>query len=208
VRSAELEEAAAVLGVHRLVALGYPDSGLDGEVVHGFASADRFTVARRIAAVLDEEHADVLVGYDPRGGYGHPDHVQVHRAVRAAAVLAAQPPTVFEATLPREPIARAVRMAGRLHLTPPDFDATSYDESWTPNAEITHRVDVRRHWPAKRDALRAHASQHGADGQIRTLAVLTRLPAPVATLLLGTEYYSLVSSPRSAQARATSDASS
>ncbi|MDD2858054.1 MAG: PIG-L family deacetylase, partial [Candidatus Nanopelagicales bacterium] len=49
VRSAELEQAAAVLGVHRLVALGYPDSGLDGEVVHGFASADRFTVARRIA---------------------------------------------------------------------------------------------------------------------------------------------------------------
>ena len=62
VRSAELEEAAAVLGVHRLVALGYPDSGLDGEVVHGFASADRFAVARRIAAVLDEEHAARTVG--------------------------------------------------------------------------------------------------------------------------------------------------
>lgn len=208
VRAAELEQAAAVLGVHRLVRLDYPDSGLHGEVPNGFASVDRFAVARGIAEVLDEERADVLVGYDPQGGYGHPDHVQVHRSVRAAAVLAASSPVLFEATLPREPIARAVRIAGRLHLTPDDFDPSSFDEAWTPAAAITHRIDVRRHWPAKRDALRAHASQQAADGQIRTLAVLTRLPSPLATLLLGTEYYTLVSAPRSARVRSTSEGSS
>ena len=48
---------------------------------HAFAGADLDTAARRVAAVLDEEDADVAVGYDWHGGYGHPDHVQVHRVL-------------------------------------------------------------------------------------------------------------------------------
>lgn len=206
-RSAELEASAQALGVQRLVCLDYADSGLHGEVAEGFAHVDRFTIARRIAAVLDEEQADVLVGYDPSGGYGHPDHVQVHRSVRAASVLATRAPMLFEATLPREPIARAVRIAGRLRLTPAEFDPGSFNDAWTPGRAITHRVDVRKQWPLKAAALRAHASQHHADGQIRTLAVLTRLPKVIGTQLLGTEYYCLVSSPRSAQTRSTSNGS-
>ncbi len=38
---------------------------------------------QRLAAVLREEHADVLTTYDPNGGYGHPDHVHVHDVGRA-----------------------------------------------------------------------------------------------------------------------------
>ncbi|MDO9485599.1 MAG: PIG-L family deacetylase [Actinomycetota bacterium] len=207
VRSAELEAAAQAIGVHRLACLDYADSGLNGEVVDGFAHVDRFTVAKQIAAILDEEQADVLVGYDPSGGYGHPDHLQVHRSVRAASVLAKKAPTVFEATLPREPIAKAVRLAGRMRLTPKGFDPTSFDAAWTPSSEITHRIDARKYWPIKRTALRAHASQAQADAQIRTLAVLTRLPSTIGTHLLGTEYYCLVSAPRSASTRSASSAS-
>ena len=33
----------------------------------------------RLAVLLREEQADVLTIYDRNGGYGHPDHVQVHR---------------------------------------------------------------------------------------------------------------------------------
>ena len=35
--------------------------------------------ARRLAVILDEEEPDVLTVYDDIGGYGHPDHIQVHR---------------------------------------------------------------------------------------------------------------------------------
>ena len=122
-------------------------------------------------------------------------------------MLAKKAPTLFEVTLPREPIAGAVRIAGRLHLTPGDFDAHSFDSAWTPKSEITHRIDVRDYWNEKKASLRAHASQHEADGQIRTLAVLTRLPKPIATLLLGTEYYCLVSAPKSSQTLATNSES-
>lgn len=189
IRQSELAASAEILGVARVVSLGYPDSGLHGEVEGGFASIDRFRVAKAIAAVLDDESADVVVGYDPSGGYGHPDHLQVHRATRIAAVLAKHPPRLFEATLPREPIAKAVRTAARTGLLPDDFDASEFDAAWTPRADITHRVNVRDYYDAKREALRAHASQAQADGSVRTLAVLTRLPGPVGRLLLGTEYY-------------------
>lgn len=188
-RSRELARSAEALGVGRVVQLGYEDSGLHAEVPRGFAHEPLPDVARRIAAVANEEDADVLIGYDPAGGYGHPDHLHVHRATRAASILCHRPPALFEATLPREPIARAVSLVARLGLTPSDFDADEFRHAWTARRDITHRVDVRAHLPAKIASLRAHASQASADGTVRTLAVLTRLPAPLRHLLLGTEYY-------------------
>lgn len=205
-RLAEVERSARALGVSRTVNLGYPDSGLHGEVTDGFAHAGRFPVARRIAAVCDEEAADILVGYDPSGGYGHPDHLQVHQSVRAASVLCAHAPHLFEATLPREPIARAARLAAGLRLTPAGFSPAEFATAWTPRAEITHRVDVRGYLEQKQASLRAHASQAAADGTTRTLAVLTRLPRPVQGLLLGTEYYVSVSDPHEASTSSTADA--
>ncbi|MBI1351415.1 MAG: PIG-L family deacetylase [Actinomycetales bacterium] len=188
-RRAELAASAKALGVERTVHLGYPDSGLRGEVADGFSHEGRFTVGRRIAAVCDDVGADVLVGYDPSGGYGHPDHLQVHRSVRTATALCAKRPNLFEATLPREPIARAAHLAAAARLTPDDFDPAEFDTAWTPRKQITHRVGVRSYLAAKESALRAHASQATADGTTRTLAVLTRLPRPAVALLLGTEYY-------------------
>jgi LmbE family N-acetylglucosaminyl deacetylase len=188
-RLEELQESAAILGVSRTENLGYPDSGLHAEVSDGFAHAGRFTIAKAIAAICNDEDADVLVGYDPSGGYGHPDHVQVHRAVRTASMLCRRPPRLFEATLPREPIARAVRIAAAAHLTPSDFNPEEFSSAWTPRAQISHRVNVRAYLTQKKRSLQAHASQASADGSTRTLAILTRLPGPLTTALLGTEYY-------------------
>ena len=42
---------------------------------------------RDLAAILREEAADVLTVYDERGGYEHPDHIQVHHVGRRAAEL-------------------------------------------------------------------------------------------------------------------------
>jgi len=194
VRASELAESTSVLGVARTVNLGYRDSGLDGSVIGGLASTPVGQIASAIAHVVREENADILVGYDPSGGYGHPDHVQVHRSVRAAAAsLFSENPCaqlrVFEATLPREPISRGVHLAARLYATPADFDPTEFDRAWTPRTRITHRVNVRGHLAAKRAAQAAHASQAGADDGVRTLQVLGKLPNLLARLILGTEFY-------------------
>jgi LmbE family N-acetylglucosaminyl deacetylase len=188
-RRRELADSARILGVARTISLGFPDSGLTAQVPDGFAHQPVDVIAAEVAGLIDAEDIDVLVGYDPTGGYGHPDHVQVHRVARAAAEASSREPLLFEATIPREPIATAVGMATRLGLTPDGFDASPFLAAYTPHGEITHRVNVRGYLDAKRASMRAHASQASADDSTRTLAVLAGLPRPVFAALLGTEYY-------------------
>lgn len=191
VRARELERSAEILGTSRLETWGYADSGLAGDAVGGFAAGDIEDQVARVVELVEAEGAGVLVGYDASGGYGHPDHVRVHEVARRAARQVRERRALrhFEATLPREPIARAVRTAARLHVTPAGFDPAEFDRAWTPSAAITHRVDVRDYADAKRASMAAHASQAAADDSTRTLAVLTRLPGPAYRLLLGTEFY-------------------
>jgi LmbE family N-acetylglucosaminyl deacetylase len=188
-RSLELNKSAQILGVSSVTELGYPDSGLHGEnIPHGgFAGLDPTVIATGLTSLLTELHVDTLIGYDPRGGYGHPDHVQVHKVARALQGLTST--RLFEATLPREPIARAVKIASALSLTPRNFDPQTFAQSWTSKTHITHRVDVAKYTSLKKKSIMAHASQSSADGTIRTLAVLSKLPKPIFDALLGTEYF-------------------
>jgi valyl-tRNA synthetase len=55
---------------------------------------------------LDEEDADIAVGYDWHGGYGHPDHVAVHRVLHRGAELAARRPRLLESTMNRDAMRR------------------------------------------------------------------------------------------------------
>ena len=186
-RERELQESARILGVSAIHPLGFHDSGLHGDAPGGFASQPVGDLAERVRQIMDAEGIDVLIGYDPSGGYGHPDHIQVHHVARAASVMGGT--RLFEATLPREPISRAVRLAARMRVTPEDFDPAEFAHAYTPRADITHRVDVRAFLGEKRASMKAHASQASADDSTRTLAVLSGLPGPVFTALLGTEYY-------------------
>jgi len=194
VRLSELQRSADALGVARTVLLGYGDSGLLGDAAirpgfpTPFVAAAPEEAAERVAAVLREEAADVLTTYDPAGGYGHPDHKQVHR-VGALAAIAAQTPVVLEATVPRDTIARIVRWGSKVYPVPDEFDPTTFERAFTPRAEITHRVDVGDFIRAKRTAMSAHASQASADGSDRTLAALLRLPEPVFALVFRREWY-------------------
>jgi heat shock protein HslJ len=53
-----------------------------------FWQADVDGAAGHLAATLADEEPDVLVVYDPDGGYGHPDHIQVHRVGHRWAEIA------------------------------------------------------------------------------------------------------------------------
>jgi LmbE family N-acetylglucosaminyl deacetylase len=193
-RQAELEESCRAIGVHRLVSLGYADSGLHGDAEppeDGAAPLCRVPVeesASALATVLRAEDADVLVTYDPNGGYGHPDHMRVHElGVRAAAL--AGTPRVFEATVPRNLLLRAIRLAAKVYRFPPEFDPISFERAFTASDDITHRVDVRRYLDQKRASMVAHASQATADDGDRTLAAFLRMPSPLYRRVFGTEWY-------------------
>lgn len=160
-RSDELARAAAVLGVERQMFLGYHDSGMEGEDsnsrVDCFATADRTEAAERLAAILIEESSDVLVVYDEHGGYGHPDHIQVHHVGMAAADLAGTP-VVYMATMDRG-FMRALRQQAAAMELASEEDLEGADTMGEPSERITTEVDVSRWVETKRDAMRAHGSQ-------------------------------------------------
>ena len=166
-RRREAEASAAVLGVQRVAWLGYRDSGMTGWEQNShdgaFHAADLDEAAGRLAAILDEEDADVLVGYDWHGGYGHPDHVRVHAVVHRAAELAARRPKLLESTMNRDQVRtfhEAAVAAGQGEQSfDPDSRMDDGNPLGTPEAEIHWRVDVTDFLAERRAALEAHASQ-------------------------------------------------
>jgi LmbE family N-acetylglucosaminyl deacetylase len=192
-REEELMASAESIGASRVVLLGHPDSGLlSGQRVDespsGFADLDPQVLACELAGLLRDEDADVLTTYDAAGGYGHPDHVQVHQVGLLAARIAGTP-VVLEATVDRELLLRATRLLRRTSTVLPMGYLPDLRTAFTPHQELTHRIDVRPQLAAKVAALRAHASQAGGAGGVRTLALLLRLPGPLRRRVLGTEWF-------------------
>ncbi len=192
-RRAETEDAAAVLGVSRVVFLGYRDSGMMGEPANGdpscFWQADVDEAAGRLRGVLDDEAADVLTVYDDHGGYGHPDHIQVHRVGHRAARLAGTA-RVYEATINRD-VVRELRAAARAagdDVGPADEDGR-LEEIGLPDSEITTAIDVSAHLGAKRAAMLAHASQITEDSWFLAM------PDDVWERVWGTEWFRRISPP-------------
>jgi LmbE family N-acetylglucosaminyl deacetylase len=189
-RLAELAISARALGCVRVECLGYADSGHDGDhrPPGAFADADIETAAARLATLLVEERADVLTTYDPAGGYGHADHVQVHRVGRRAAELAGTP-SVLEATLNRAALLRGVSLLACLPRLGRHFDTTPLQTAYSSPEVLTHAVDVRRYAARKRAALAAHATQSSGGPGPRTVSVLLRLPRPLFRLVAGREWF-------------------
>jgi LmbE family N-acetylglucosaminyl deacetylase len=160
-RRSETETAAALLGVARVVSLDYHDSGMEGDPANhapgSFWTADVKLAAKAVAAVLEEEGAAAVVGYDERGIYGHPDHVQAHRVTHRAAALASIG-TVYDATVDREylhfvetHLVEEAALTGDLGL--------ARSRIGVPTVDVTTAVDVRPWLAVKRAAMAAHASQ-------------------------------------------------
>jgi LmbE family N-acetylglucosaminyl deacetylase len=190
-RKDELDRSAAALGCARVVRFGFPDSGWSRSEQAPDGSFSRLPLleaAAPLAALLREEQADALTIYDPAGGYGHPDHVQVHAAGLYAARLAGTP-LVLEATIDRALIRRLIRIVEAVPGVLPDVHAADYDAAYTAREDLTHRIDVRAYAEAKRRAFEAHASQASSDEGARTLSLLLKLPPWLFRRILGQEWF-------------------
>jgi LmbE family N-acetylglucosaminyl deacetylase len=156
-RRDELERACELLGVDRLVMLGYRDSGAHrGPYPTGsLGSAAPEDVGRRVTQLAEAEQACAVLHYDPRGIYGHVDHVQVHRAGALAASRLGI--TAYEATVDGAQLSRGPRHL--LHVAAGD-DA----ELGVPARAISLvvRADAGA-LQAKLAAMAAHSSQIGPE---------------------------------------------
>ncbi|MFJ7195129.1 MULTISPECIES: N-acetyl-1-D-myo-inositol-2-amino-2-deoxy-alpha-D-glucopyranoside deacetylase [unclassified Streptomyces] len=206
-RRGELDAAMKELGVtdHRL--LGGPgrfrDSGMMGaEQNHrpgAFWAADVDDAAGHLVDVIRSVRPQVLVTYDPDGGYGHPDHIQAHRVAMRAADLAADPAYRAGSGAPhhiakiywnRVPRTVAEEGFARLRATAPDafpgIAAIDDVPGVVDDSRITTQIDGAAHAAAKSAAMRAHVTQIAVDGPF--FALSNDLGQPVFT----TEYYELV----------------
>ncbi|WP_432491564.1 N-acetyl-1-D-myo-inositol-2-amino-2-deoxy-alpha-D-glucopyranoside deacetylase [Kineococcus gypseus] len=201
-RTGELAAAMEALGVedHRFLTRpdgsGYRDSGMvwlrPGRAAAGddvdpraLTAADPEEVAGRIADVVREVRPQVVVTYEPGGGYGHPDHVRVAEATARALVLAAgegrgdgvtvpwQVAKVYEVVQPAGELRAALRELAASGAPGAADPAGPLPSVAVPDEQVTTVVDGAEQVPAKIAALRAHATQ-----------VVLDLDAPVPALRL------------------------
>jgi N-acetyl-1-D-myo-inositol-2-amino-2-deoxy-alpha-D-glucopyranoside deacetylase len=195
-RIGELEAACQALGVKDHRFLGGPgrwrDSGMMGEPTNDdaecFWQADLDEAAGALLEVIEDVRPQVIVTYDDRGFYGHPDHIQAHRvawrAFTRASTTAGGPVSKFYATaVPKSVLARSIADGTRF------TQVTSVDDLpfGVPDEQVTTEIDARDYLDAKVAAMRAHRTQIAVDSPFFALS------DNVGQRAFGTEYYTLVS---------------
>jgi LmbE family N-acetylglucosaminyl deacetylase len=177
VRAVELDNAVKILGIDRLVRLGYRDSGMKGwpqnDDPDSFWATPVPKAAKRLAAILLEERPQVVMTYNAHGFYGHPDHIQAHRVTLAALELLDYEPTLYFNAIPNSIMAimgarweqaereRAAADAEKGIVRAPEPEDPDEDgvEMGTPDELIDAVIDVSSVNDAKYEALAAHNSQ-------------------------------------------------
>ncbi|MBT2386926.1 N-acetyl-1-D-myo-inositol-2-amino-2-deoxy-alpha-D-glucopyranoside deacetylase [Streptomyces sp. ISL-11] len=191
-RAGELSAAMKELGVgdHRFLggAGRYRDSGMLGAPQNDrpecFWRADVDEAAAYLVEVIREVRPQVLVTYDPEGGYGHPDHIQAHRVATRAVELAAEqafrrdlgdPHDIAKVYWNRAPLSVVEEGFARLRELGaenpfPGIASVADVPGVVPDDEVTAAIDGTAHAAAKAAAMRAHATQILVEGPFFALS--------------------------------------
>jgi LmbE family N-acetylglucosaminyl deacetylase len=175
VREQELLNAAQHMGIDELHFLGYRDSGMAGtpENQHpaAFVNADPSAVVMRLVRFIRDIKPQVILTFDPTGGYGHPDHITIHKHTVAAMHAAADPKyapglgapwqvsRLFYPAFRREIFDELGAQMVAQGLDAPDW---GIDEGLIPEQPIHAEVDISEFVESKWTAFKSHRTQFGA----------------------------------------------
>lgn len=201
-RIGELSAALASLGVAEPVFLGgaghWRDSGMEGtpsRPQQRFVDADPGETVGALVEVIRSIRPHVVVTYDPKGGYGHPDHIHAHD-ITTAAVAAAADGTGPAWEVPKfywTVMSRSAGEAGLNGLADADVPAhwIRVPASDFPFFYEDDQIDAVVHAPesraAKVGAMRAHATQVTVTSDGAAFALSNDIVLPV----LDSEHYVL-----------------
>ncbi|MEL7645333.1 MAG: PIG-L family deacetylase [Anaerolineaceae bacterium] len=193
-REQELRCSAAALGLKDVILLGYRDSGMQGspdnDHPQALAAQKLEDVVARLAGHMRALQPDIVLTFDPFGGYGHPDHIRVHEAAtQAFHLLRAEQPAesarpfarLYYHVMPRG-FLRAAIFTLRLRGKDPrkagangDIDLVAIAAKRFP----THaRVNYADSADAQARAFTCHASQGGGERAKGLTAVVERVFMP------------------------------
>ena len=208
-RTQELHCAAQVLGLAGVHFLDYRDSGMenspDNQHPDCLIQAPIEAVAEKITYLIRQLHPQVVLTFDPSGGYFHPDHIRVHRAT-TLAFQAAGDPTQFSAHLeeglaPYQPqklyymlfsrglIKAAVKLMPLIGQNPAAFGRNkdiNLKRTAAVQQQLTTRIGVADFFKPSRQAAACHASQ---------IAGLPRIPNFVLKWFARYETYTRIAPP-------------
>lgn len=175
-RENELRCAAEILGLEQVHFLNYRDSGMPGAETNlhprALASAPVAEVTAKIAAIAREIEPQVMITFDPIGGYRHPDHVAIHDAtVQAFEDLRANteadyeiPHKLYYHTFPKRLMRILVRIMPVFGRNPREFGVNK-DIDLVDIAAVDYpihaSIQIRSVMEQKAQASACHASQQG-----------------------------------------------
>jgi LmbE family N-acetylglucosaminyl deacetylase len=177
VREQELRCAANTLGLNDVIFLGYRDSGMagteDNNDPRAFCRAAEEEVVERLVGIIRKTRPQVILTFEPEGGYGHPDHMAISRHT-VSAFHAAADPNAFPAQGPAwqasrlyyPVIPRSFFTEARKHMEAMGIDTSQFghvqDEipGW-PDEWVNCSMDVSDQIDAKLQALQCHKTQMG-----------------------------------------------
>lgn len=177
-RPPEAHAAGKALGAARVVVLDYPDGGLP--------AADATAAKASIRKILDEEKPSVVISFDERVGfYGHPDHAQTGRWVRAVVDDGAAEPGfpvrhLYQATLPRSMVDLALKLVDAFRTRYPRDPAKGL-----PAPDVAVRIPSQA--ASKRAVLDAHRTQVKIIADVQP--GYDKVPAWIYYRLFDREYY-------------------
>jgi LmbE family N-acetylglucosaminyl deacetylase len=193
-RTQELMRAAKYLGLKNVFFLGYRDSGMPGmeENKHPEAQINHpiDEVAGVVVKYIRELKPDIVLTFDPIGGYKHPDHIHIHKATLLAFEKADDASFHPEAGAPFKPRALYYQVFPRWFLKWMTrlLSLTGKDPTkWGRNGDINlkelaevefpvHvRLDIRSVSEIKRQAGAQHASQGGVGMRRGLMGFMSRV---------------------------------
>ncbi len=187
-RLAELRKSIEILGVTHLELLGYHDSGMEEweyrNQPDAFCNVPVADVAARISDLISTYQPQVIVTYDDKGPYQHPDHVHASLAAQQAFADSGIPAKLYLGAMRSEnwrKVWEALKEQGR---EVPDWESDEEREAKALESEarVTTTIDVRSVIQRKREALFAHGSQIEDSW-------FSKLPPEVAETAFGEEYF-------------------
>jgi LmbE family N-acetylglucosaminyl deacetylase len=173
-REKELRCAASILGLTEVHLLGYRDSGMAGSPANqhprALMRAEPDILAGQVADLIHRLRPQVVLTFGPFGGYGHPDHVAMHRATVAAFERLREderPQKLYFTTLSRTTLRWVVRLMPLLGMDP---EAVGKNRDVNLRATLAHelpataRVDISTYHEVKQRAAACHSSQLSRPG--------------------------------------------